>query len=280
MINKVINEIVENKDLFKQIFTKKQLIIINKKNESIKLTNSENKQWYSSIKPKLFAINSIKKNNQIFINCKNIISERIDKAIEILEKIKNEGFNSGSFLYSKNYNDIDVFIISKRKKEEIKIEGIHYNFITKKRLKDPIIQSSIRSSISNFLIPKEYELQKLSIFDYMNLFQETSLMIMKEKDDKKDVRDMMFHYLNIKNKDIISGEFLHQKISIFMEFSKEKKLEKLKEMIKYLLKNYRKNYLRKELYSYNKILKEDINNFKKNNHLKYYLETYKEVLIA
>lgn len=278
MLKKVINKIIGNKQLFNCIFTKKQFIIINKKRELKELSNSESKQWYSSIKPKLIAIDSIKNSNSIFITCENIISGRVDKATVILEKIEGEAFISGSFLYSKEYNDIDVFIISKRKKEERKKEGIHYNFITKKMLKNPIIQSATRSSISNFLIPNEYENLKSSIFDYMNLFQETSLLIMKEKEDDKDVRDIMFHYITLKNNEIPSGEFLHQKISFFMKFSKEEKLKELKNMIKFMLKSYKKNYLRKEIYSYNKILKEDISNFQKNDHLKYYLETYKETL--
>ncbi|MBR9690543.1 hypothetical protein GOV08_02550 [Candidatus Woesearchaeota archaeon] len=282
MDKKVINLIIKNKDFFVPIiFTEKQIEIIQKRVDSKKLTNSDYNQWYLSIKPKLRAMMSIRTENKIFINSAKIIKKRLEIAFNIFEELRGEkAFLSGSFLFSNRFKDIDVFIISKRKRKEIKEGKIHYIFISKNALKTPLIQSASRSSISNFIIPKEYESPKMSIFDYMNLFQETALLIIKKKDAAKDVRDIFFHYLYIKNESLPASEELFFQTEKFFRLTKEKKLKRLRKMIKEILKKYKKTYLKKELVSYNKVLKEDILSFKKNSHLKYYLNTYQEALIA
>ena len=75
-------------------------------------------------------------------------------------------------------------------------------------LKNPIIQSSARSSISNFLVPKEFDPPKIFLLELMQIFQENVLLIFQNKDTIKDVRDLIFYNYYLKNHDIMSSEEL------------------------------------------------------------------------
>ncbi|MBT3408206.1 hypothetical protein HN415_06010 [Candidatus Woesearchaeota archaeon] len=285
MIKNIQKQISLNLETYSKFFTKKQLNIISK--EKKMLTPSEKKQWYVSIKPKLEAFVKINNNcnscGKLYINTK-VSKKTMEIAEKILNSINYDAFISGSFLFNKKYNDIDIFIISKKQsKGVVEIKDIdkiklHFTYISKKDLLDPIIQSAAKSSVSNFYINNDYNMPKFGLFDYINIFQEIGLLIIQKKEDEKDIRNIMLHYLLAKNHNLPSSKEIYFKSNLFLKLNQKNKLSKLKKMLKIILADYKTSYLTKELKSYEKILDIDIKTSKINSHLKYYKDSIHEVI--
>ncbi|MBN1503100.1 hypothetical protein JW930_06140 [Candidatus Woesearchaeota archaeon] len=277
---KLVNTLIENESLFVPlIFTPKQIEVIKRKQENKKLSNSDKKQLYTSIKSKIRAISLLIEPTTFYLTAKKPIPERVKRAENILKSLPFEkAFISGSFLFKEKYNDIDVFVISKRIRGEEKKQKLHFVYIPEKALKDPIIQSAARSSLSKFLISREFSAPKMSLSGHMQLFQETALLIFQDKDSTKDIRELIFHEFFIKNNEILESEKLIEISDIFTKLNRKNKLKKLKEKIKVILKNYNSTYAKRELKEYIKVLDKEIKEFKLNEHLKYYKETYLEII--
>jgi hypothetical protein len=276
----VLSRLIESKELFVPlIFTEKQMIILEKVSKKKKLTNSEKKQLYTSIKAKLKALSTLETPTTYFLTADKPIPERITTAEKILRSLPFEKvFISGSFLFKKEYNDIDVFIISNKRGEEKK-DNLHIIYIPEKALKTATIQSAARSSLSKFFIPRENITITKSLFDYMQLFQETSLLIFQNKDEIKDIRELIFYHNYLKYNNIPSSEQLMELCDEFMKLDKKKKLERIKAIIKDMLAFYGKEYLKRELNEYVGVLDNEIKEFRLNKHLNYYKETYLEALV-
>ena len=57
---------------------------------------------------------------------------------------------AGSFLYNKNYNDIDVFFISKYEKEDYRKENMHFNYLGLDAEGSLFLSSLSKICVSNF----------------------------------------------------------------------------------------------------------------------------------
>lgn len=276
----VLDNLIEKEDLFVPlIFTKKQMNILKKTKLHKKLDNAEKKQLYTSIKSKLRALTILIRPTIFYLTASNPITERLKRAEQILETLPYEkAFISGSFLFKDKYNDIDIFVISDRTRGEEKRGKLHLVYLPERALKDPIIQSAARSCLSKFLIQRKFHPPNMHLFDYMQLFQETGLLIYQNKDGPKDIRGIIFYDYYIKNKDVISSEKLIRLCDEFSKLSKKHKLNYLRQKIIEILRSYRINYLKKELREYIKVLEQEIREFTMNEHLKYYKDTYLGVL--
>lgn len=103
-----------------------------------------------------------------------------------LEMLKNSKFFvSGSVLYSNNYNDIDIFLISNESNEEFfeikighKIEKIHLIKFPETKISHPIFRSAMEYSISNFDIGDE-KVDDIPIYieDIIRLYQKSIVNI-------------------------------------------------------------------------------------------------------
>lgn len=278
MEEKVLIELAKYQEfLVPCIFTQKQMSIIKKAMGKEKLNNAENKQYYTSIKTKVKGLSMLSRPTTFFASVKNPVKGRLERAEQMLKDLPHSNaFISGSFLYSEKYNDIDIFIVGKKKEEEKKGE-IHMVYIPKRALHDPAIQSAARSSLSKFFIPCHHVKAKLSLYDHMQIFQETAALVFAGKDAAKDARDIIFyHYL--KKGRLLSSEELFALCSRFSKLGKKQKLSELKKMVKEILASYGKGYIRRELMDYEKVLDKEIREFRMNEHLKYYKESYREAI--
>ena len=117
MNQNICNTIIENKGKFiPQLFTEKQVEIMQRYMQNKPLTNTEKTYLYSSRKKKIEALQILKE--EWYVNGKNMIPERVEKAKQILRELhKEKAFISGSFLHAKEFNDIDIFIVGKRRKQ-------------------------------------------------------------------------------------------------------------------------------------------------------------------
>ena len=166
------------KDFEPLIFTKNQLKVMKKRKEGRQLSNAEKKALYTSIKKKMEALSILKEGEgrKLYITGhENIIESRLEEAEKLVREygVKyGKAFIAGSFLFSKNYNDIDIFIIKEKGYKE-KWEGHHHLvFVSEKRLEKPIFQSAAKISISTFPIPSKLTKKKPKLSEVMSTYHE------------------------------------------------------------------------------------------------------------
>lgn len=174
MENLIKIENLSNESL-KCIFTNIQLRTLEKKLNNKPLTPSEKTYYYSYIKPKIKAFMVLLGLNESIINgSEYILPGRIDESTKIISKFEKIYKNrkimiSGSFLYKKDYNDIDLFVFSKYKKDDYKTNGIHVNFLNENSMNSIFFDSVSKISISNFRYNKNIKFEinlKDLLFDY------------------------------------------------------------------------------------------------------------------
>ena len=264
MNQNILNKIVENRAKFvPHIFTNRQIEIVEKYVNNLKLTKTEQSYLYSIIKRKIDALSLLKE--EFYINGRMTFPDRIEKAKEILIKINKKSFISGSFLYSKNYNDIDLYIISNKRKEYHK-ENIHYIFITEEDLRKPIFYSASKYCISNFFINLENPIIKRPSMNDVILAYEMAINEILDDDDQKMIRDIVFEYYKNVKREILDSLSLNEKFNEIKNMKKIKKIEVINSLVKELLLNiYSKKYLYNELGPFIKRIMKGIKDYPKAN---------------
>src|SRR3989338_3796070 len=116
MDKKMCKLIIERKaQLVPTIFTKTQITLLEAYLTEKPLTSSQKSYLYSTIKKKIDALASLQQES--YITGQNMIPERVEQAKQILKELGYpKAFISGSFLFKEKYNDIDVFVISSKRK--------------------------------------------------------------------------------------------------------------------------------------------------------------------
>lgn len=264
MNKKTCKKIIDNKNLFvPSIFTLRQFNVLKKYYLNKNLTKTEKTYLYTSIKKKIKALELF--NEEYYINGKNMLPERIEKSKEILNNIKENAFISGSFLFKKNYNDIDIFIISKKRKQFSKGK-FHYNFITEKDLDKPMIASAALYCISNFEMPIiKVERKRYGMENTLMAYQ-IALSEHIEKEGFKTLKNLIMEYnIVVKNKILDSYE-LHKK---YQNISKSSDfIEKINQITKELLFfSYSNRYLYDEIVKFSKKFPQLIKEYKSNKNL-------------
>jgi len=280
MYKNILKIVLQKKELFVPlIFTEKQFNILEKYNNHIKLLNAEKKSLYTSIKRKMEALSSFsreQKDKEYLINNPNkLILGRLAEAKRIIvaySKKYNKVFIAGSFLFSKEFNDIDIFIIRERGYKEKWDKNKHIIFLSEKRLTNPVFQSASLISISNFILPRKIKKKKPSLSELMTTYHEAVIEYIRKEKKPESMRRLIFEYnLFCKNR-IINGKELK-------EISEKIELDDLGMLIKELCKKlFSKNYLYVEIHTYIKTLKESIKNIRPNAHLIRFKNTYEEII--
>ncbi|MBI2129466.1 hypothetical protein HYU07_04455 [Candidatus Woesearchaeota archaeon] len=175
-----------------------------------------------------------------------MIAGRMEEAQKILNSIPLKYcFISGSFLFKEKYGDIDLFVISRAKKEikpvNKKINVIRIDF---NDLYSLFYHSVSKSCIAKNILPKKP--LKATIADYWNVVNEAVPTILNEKNKyHKNIRFLVLYTEYFKNNQILDGYELMKKIEKFRNFreilnyiSEEAPLI----IDKYLTKGYIKRY--------------------------------------
>ena len=127
----------------------------------------------------------------------NVLPERIREAKKILQKIPyKHAFITGSFLYQKEYKDIDVFILSKTKKQEITgLEGYDVHFLDFNQTSSLFFHSLTKRCVSKSVLPITKIRVRLS--DYWELLNQVLTPIAGDVDINKEARMAVLytHYL-------------------------------------------------------------------------------------
>jgi len=179
----------------------------------------------------------------------DMIKERIEEAEDILNSIPVKYcFISGSFLFKKDYGDIDLFIISRTKKKikpvnrKINIIMVDFN-----DLYSLFYHSASKSCIAKNILPKKP--LKVTIADYWGIINEAVPTILNEKDKyHKNIRFLMLYTEYLKNNTILDTYELRRKIEKFRNFKEI--LAYIKKEIPFIInKHIKKNYIKRYFYT-------------------------------
>ncbi|MFA6089187.1 MAG: hypothetical protein WC755_04955 [Candidatus Woesearchaeota archaeon] len=216
------DELLKKNDiLVPRIFTKYQFELILKKIQLKKLSNSQNSYFSRSISKKLIALDIIS-DNFYFYGEELLISERIDKAKQILSNLKRKFkdkimFISGSFLYSKNYADIDVFVVSKYEKDDFKIKNISINYISESFFDTILFQSVKQCAVSTHSL--DYSLKEdITLSDYIRTYEQVFFDVFKKNDYKDTLRNFLLSSYYMKTNVIPSSKEIYFE---YQKFGKE-----------------------------------------------------------
>ncbi len=151
---------------------------------------------------------------------KELLNERIQEAEELLAQIPAKySFITGSFLYKENYQDIDVFVVS-RSKKEIKTRNKKAR-ITRIDFND--LYSLFYHSVSKSCVAKNFLLHKplkVTLSDYWHVVNEAIPILLNEKDTfHKNVRFLILYTEYFKNGEILDTFQLNEKINSFQDYN-------------------------------------------------------------
>lgn len=205
-----------------------------------------------------------------------MIPQRVEQAKKILREINKPAFISGSFLFKEKYNDIDIFIIDKKRKQYQK-GNKDYIHITQKNLKQPLFCGAFLYSVANFDKSITPEIKRPEYGDIIFLYQ-VAIKEIIDKEDLKARKELIGkHYLFVNDKLLNSYE-------ISKEFDKldcmedEKQIQSINNMIKELiLQLYSKKYMYNLLGSEIKSFEDIIRSYKTHNNVVIYKKTLQEI---
>ena len=178
-----------------------------------------------------------------------MIVKRILESERLLGQIPAKHcFITGSFLYKEKYNDIDLFAITRRKKEIVvdnkkaKITLIDFN-----DLHSLFYHSISKSCVSKNILPTKD--LKVTIAEYGHVVNEAIPTIINQKNKyKKEVRFLILYTEYFKTSNILDTFQLNQRIKQFKNYKEI--LEYVKEEVPKAIKNkIKKSYLKRFFYT-------------------------------
>ncbi|PIN72492.1 hypothetical protein COV21_02005 [Candidatus Woesearchaeota archaeon CG10_big_fil_rev_8_21_14_0_10_45_5] len=263
-----------------RIFTAIQLNTLKKKLQKKHLNSNEKTYYYKFIKPKIRAMMAFFNINEINVNGKEFIKEnKLEEAIKIIHKLeqKHKGKKiilSGSFLFNKEYNDIDVFVFSKYDKEDYQKGKVHVTFLPESALQSLFFSSLCKISISNFnYTPKsEFDIELPSVLQTYELLVNA---ILNNEDYEKNLRDFILQTEYVSKSVILNPKQLYD----IKEKLSRKNLGILSNtFINSLALSYTAKILKSKLKAQVNDYKKLLTKYKTAKNLPIYIDTYSKVI--
>ncbi len=268
------------KELQGRIFTSRQLEVLRKRLQHLPLTVTEKTYYYKFIKPKIEAMRSLWNiSSRIMSGREHMLSERIPPAMRILKHMELKHKHqkillSGSFLFQKEFRDIDVFIFSKYQKEDYRWKNMHISFLPESALTSLFFSSLAQISIGNFTPEKARDFT-FSVTDVLGTYELLVNEIMQKEDYQKTLRDFLLQVEYLSKKVILNSQQLYE---LRKKFTGKNTLKLLSRHFVdgFLLGFSAKElpFIRSEIEHYQKLQKE----YKNSPNIQAYLETYHEVI--
>jgi hypothetical protein len=173
----------------------------------------------------------------------HILPERIKQAEQILNQIKTkQAFISGSFLFKQEYNDIDLFLITRSKKKLSLPEKVKVNYIDFNDLYSLFYHSITQICVSkNILIHRPL---KTTIVHYWNIINETVPEYLNYQNSKQ-LRSLILHTEYYKNNHVLNPKELYHKTNLIKE-----PLRYIREEVPKIIKSKcKKSYLKRFIYT-------------------------------
>ncbi|MFC1691225.1 hypothetical protein ACFL0W_03510 [Nanoarchaeota archaeon] len=220
-----IEHLIESKQyLVPIIFTERQFDILIKSLKNQKLSINERVDLYRAVNKKISAMLKMLdlETDNLFVYGKEyIIKDRFDNAKKILKKIQRNHKGqkiliSGSYLWKKNFNDIDIFILTKYDKEDYKEKNIHINYIPFDAEGGLFFQSLAKISISDFKISQEVK-EKPTLDTAIMLYQKIITHITQKEDIKNELRSFVLEAKYLESGTVLSSKEIDKIISSIMK---------------------------------------------------------------
>jgi len=266
MNEKICKTIVEHREQFvPHLFTERQVDIMQKWLNKEAFTKTEQTYLYASISKKVDALSMF--GEEWHITGDHMIPGRVEEAKKILKGLNKPAFISGTFLFSKEYTDIDIFIISPKKKSYF-IENKHFIHLLERDLAKPVFLCAYKHSIANFEYKKIRPVIKRPAFNDIIVTYELAVNEILNKEDQKTVRELVAeYYLHLKG-NLLNSYVLYAKTQKIISMNTKRKIGLLNMMLKkLLLRLYSAKYLYTRLGVFLKTLKEDISTIQPNDNL-------------
>ncbi|HLC80694.1 MAG TPA: hypothetical protein VJG31_02890 [Candidatus Nanoarchaeia archaeon] len=266
--------------LKKHIFTSIQLKALQKKIKRQTLSRNEKTYYYKFIRPKVRAMLAFSGTEEATARGEEwMIKERAGRARRILRRMQKKHRTarimiSGSFLFNKEFQDIDVFVFTKYQKEDYSRKKIHVNFLPQSALGSLFFGSLCQISLSNFTP----ETQKDFSVSLVGLLQKYELLvneILNREDYQKNLRDFLLQMEYLSKRIVLNPLQLY---ILRKKFSNRRILLLLQ---RYLVENLVLNYPKKELALLKMYLKDYkilSKEYKNSANLQNYIQTYNEAL--
>ena len=194
-----------------------------------------------------------------------IITERIKETESLLNQISAKHcFITGSFLYKKNYKDVDIFAITRKKAElAIKNNKANITIIDFNDLYSLFYHSVSKSCISKNILPNPA--LKVTITDYWQVINESIPTILNQKNKyHKSIRFLVLYTEYFKNGEVLDTFQLDKKINQFKDYKEILEYIK-KEVPRIVNKNTKKSYIKRFFYTqagfYKDLLEYNAQNF-------------------
>ena len=276
MDEKILNTVIEHRKLFvPSLFTSKQVDILHKYSHQEALNNTEKAYLYSAIKRKIDALQTLRE--EFYITGNEMLPERVEEAKKMLKEMnQSKAFISGSFLFNEKYNDIDVYIIGEHRKSYHK-EKTHFTIITEKDLRNPLFVSAARYSVATFK-PTIKPLIKREAFGEIFFTYKWIINQILEKEDQKEIRNIVFQYYLQVQKKILDAHELDLKFKEVKALPDDKKILEVNRMTKeLLLATHSKKYLSVVLSIESRAIQKICLEYKTNDNLLIYLRLLEEI---
>ncbi len=258
MVENICKQIIDKrKELVPYIFTSRQIEIIRKYFQKEKLSSTEKTYFYANIKKKIDALNLFKE--EFYITGGTMVPGRVKKAKKYLQELGREkAFISGSFLYKKSYEDIDVYVVGKQRKSFHR-DNFHIIQITEKDLQNPIFVSTAKYSVSTFLLDYVKPIIKRPSFDDLIILYQMVINEILNKEDLKALRELVLEY-HLQTGGVVLDSFtLFKKTDEIKKKTDKKKIEIINQLTKEIfLTSYSKKYTENHLSKFLKVLRQDV----------------------
>lgn len=222
----------QKKQLMPTIFTKTQINLLEAYIQNKPLSSTQKSYLYSTIKKKVDALACLQQ--EFYITGQNMIPERVEQAKQILKELGYpKAFISGSFLFKETYNDIDIFVVSGRRKAHRQDEK-HITHILESDLHKLLFTSLVKSSVATFNYVGRIEPQSENIQDFLFLYQWIVNQVL-EGEDQKELRDILLKYYFYVEKTVLSAFELNLEFERIIELPINERITKINEITKKLL---------------------------------------------
>ena len=178
-----------------------------------------------------------------------LLNIRIPEAEELLDQVPTKYcFITGSFLYKEEYNDLDIFVITRSKKEiKLKNKKVKITFIDFNDLYSLFYHSISKSCIAKDLLPRKP--LKVTLSDYWHIINEAIPTLLNEKDTfHKNVRFLILYTEYFKTGEILDTFQLNEKINSFKDYIAV--MDYLKQQLPKIVNKYAKpSYIKRFFYT-------------------------------
>ncbi|MEK6952261.1 MAG: hypothetical protein AABX29_04555 [Nanoarchaeota archaeon] len=263
------------------VFTERYFDILKTRLQNKKLSYNERHYYNHFIKKKLQGMFKLFDITDKVQGKEFIREDRLKKVIALLKKYTRKHKNmkiliSGSFLYNKRYNDIDIFILSKYNKEDYRDGLIHINYLPLDVEKTIFFKSIYSISVANFKSEEEIK-EKFMVEDILNYYELVILLLIQKDDYIRELRDLIIMAEYISNRVVLNS--MQLKITVDKIINSKNTIEVInKYILTKLVGSYDVAVLKKTLKQFLEKNSKPEKGQKLYENWKIYNKTYREVL--